>query len=229
MKIGGLQKLTLLDYPEKMACIVFTEGCNLRCPYCHNAPLVTDCGQDCVDEADVLSLLDKRRGVLSGVVVTGGEPLLQPGLEDFIDRVKSKGYSVKLDTNGTFPDRLRALVDSGRADYVAMDIKNCPDRYAVTAGVKNINIDDVKKSAAILMRGGAPYEFRTTVVKPFFDTSCFEEIGRWLAGADRYYLQPFKDSGNLVGGAEVSAYDSEEMNAFLDEVKKYIPSAEIRG
>lgn len=229
MKIGGFQKLTLLDYPEKMACIVFTEGCNLRCPYCHNAPLVTGCGQDEVDEAEVTALLDKRRGILDGVVITGGEPLLQPGLEEFIDRIKTKGYSVKLDTNGTFPERLRALVESGRADYVAMDIKNCPDRYAVTAGVKNINIGDVKKSAEILMNGKTPYEFRTTVVKPFFDKACFEKIGIWLAGADKYYLQPFMDSGNLVGGAEVSAYDSEKTAEFLDTVKKYIPSAEIRG
>lgn len=229
MKIGGLQNLTLLDYPDKTACIVFTNGCNLRCPYCHNASLVTHTNEyPLVDKAQVFALLKKRKGILDGVVITGGEPLLQEGIEEFIDEVKKTGYDVKLDTNGTFPDKLERLIRLKKVDYVAMDIKNCPRLYALTAGVKNPDIKAVEKSAAVLLKGDVPYEFRTTVAKPFFDKSCFTEIGVWLKGAQKYYLQKFKDSGDLVGGADVSAYSDAEMQEFLNEIKKHIPSAELR-
>lgn len=230
MKLGGFQKLTLLDFPEKMACTVFTEGCNLRCPFCHNASLVVNPGEyGETKEEEVFELLNKRKGVLDGVAITGGEPLLHKDIDAFIDRIKALGYAVKLDTNGTFPERLKYLIDTGRVDYVAVDIKNSPERYAETAGVKNFDVTPVLETVELLKRGKVGYEFRTTVVKPLFTAADFESIGKLIAGAEKYYLQKFKDSGELIAGENLSAYSDEEMTEFLNIVKKYVPAAEIRG
>lgn len=230
MKLGGFQKLTLLDFPEKMACTVFTEGCNLRCPFCHNASLVVNPGEyGETKEEEVFELLNKRKGVLDGVAVTGGEPLLHKDIDAFIDRIKALGYAVKLDTNGTFPDRLKYLIDTGRVDYVAVDIKNSPERYAETVGIKNFDVTPVLETVELLKRGKVGYEFRTTVVKPLFTAADFESIGKLIAGAEKYYLQKFKDSGELIAGENLSAYSDEEMAEFLNIVKKYVPAAEIRG
>ena len=164
MKINGFQKLTLLDFPEKMACIVFTAGCNFRCPFCHNASLVTHIDDTLVyREEEIFEYLKKRKGLLEGVCISGGEPLLQPDMEEFIIKVKELGYLVKLDTNGSFPDKLISLVNKGLIDYVAMDIKNCKEKYPLTAGVSNLNIEDIEKSVTFLLGGTVDYEFRTTV------------------------------------------------------------------
>lgn len=230
MRLGGFQKLTLLDFPEKMACTVFTEGCNLRCPFCHNASLVVNADSfEQVDESEVFALLKKRKGILDGVAITGGEPLLQKDIAEFIDEIKGMGYAVKLDTNGTFPDKLAELIESRRVDYVAMDIKNCPERYGETVGIKNYDVTNVKKSVEYLKQGKVAYEFRTTVVKPLFDKDAFMKIGEWIKGADKYFLQKFKDSGELIDGGGLSAYSDEEMSEFADIVKQYVPNVEIRG
>lgn len=229
MKIQGLQKLTLLDFPERVACTVFFAGCNFRCPFCHNASLVTDIppvGE--ITEEEFFSFLKKRQGILDGVCITGGEPLLQPKIEDFIRRIKELGYAVKLDTNGSFPNKLKLLVENGLVDYVAMDIKNGPKLYAVTAGVKNLDIASIKESVDYLKEGRVPYEFRTTVVKDYHTKESFEKIGQWIRGTEKYFLQNFVDSGDLIG-KDTEGCSEEEMKEFLSVVSRYIPSAKVRG
>ena len=229
MRIQGLQKLTLLDYPEHTACTVFTAGCNFRCPFCHNALLVVDIPKESeISEEEFFSFLQKRIGILDGVCVSGGEPLLQPDIEPFIRKIKDMGFAVKLDTNGSFPDKLIHLVEQGLVDYVAMDIKNSPETYAFTAGTETLDIVSVKKSVAYLKEGHVPYEFRTTVVKHYHSKESFEEIGKWLAGTEKYFLQNFVDSGDLIG-KNTRGCSEEEMKEFLMTVKKYIPSANLRG
>ena len=226
MKIGGLQKTTLLDYPGKVACTVFTPGCNFRCPFCHNGSLVLG-GEEELSEEELLGFLKKRRGILDGVCMTGGEPLLQLGLADFLSRVKELGYAVKLDTNGSFPERLRRAVSGGLVDYVAMDIKNSPEKYAETVGVPDFDLGPVRESAAYLLSGATDYEFRTTVVREFHEASDFERIGAWIAGAPRYFLQSFKDSGDLLGEG-MTAYPPEDLHAFAAIANKYVRT-ELRG
>lgn len=229
MRIQGLQKLTLLDYPEHTACTVFTAGCNFRCPFCHNASLVVDIPKGTeISEEDFFAFLQKRIGILDGVCVSGGEPLLQPDIERFIKKIKDMGFAVKLDTNGSFPDKLIHLIEEGLIDYVAMDIKNSPDTYAFTAGTETLDIVSVKKSVAYLKEGHVPYEFRTTVVKHYHSKESFEEIGKWLEGTEKYFLQNFVDSGDLIG-KNTRGCSEEEMKEFLMTVKKYIPSANLRG
>jgi len=229
MRIQGLQKLTLLDFPERTACTVFTAGCNFRCPFCHNASLVVDIPKDAeISEDEFFAFLQKRKGILDGVCVSGGEPLLQPDIEKFIRKIKELGFAVKLDTNGSFPDRLKYLVENKLVDYVAMDIKNSPDTYAITAGVDKLDLQPIKKSVTFLKEGHVAYEFRTTVVKHYHSTECFEEIGKWLQGAEKYFLQNFVDSGDLIG-TYTRGCSVEEMQEFLEVVKKYIPEAKLRG
>lgn len=228
MVFGGMQKLTLLDFPGLCACTLFTHGCNLRCPFCHNASLVVSGADAPLTEEEVLAFLKKRQGLLDGVCITGGEPLLQPDLPAFIEKVRDLGFKVKLDTNGTFPDRLAVLIERGLLDYVAMDIKNAPKKYAQTVGVSGFRGEAVKQSAALLMEGRVPFEFRTTVVSPLHTAADFEEIGRWLAGDERYFLQEFVDSGDLIGEG-LSACSREEMAQFLAILQKTIPNAVWRG
>lgn len=225
--IGGLQKVTLLDFPGKIACTVFLTGCNLRCPYCHNPELVLP--QDSkkyISEGELFKFLVSRKGKLDGVCITGGEPMLYPSLPDLIRRIKEMGFLVKLDSNGTLPEMLEHLLREELLDYVAMDIKNAPSRYAETCGADVI--EQVKKSAALLKNGNIDYEFRTTVCHPFHSPKCMEEIGRWLRNAKRYYIQPFVDSGNLLSSG-ISAMEKPELEALLSAVKPYIPAAELRG
>ena len=229
MRIQGLQKLTLLDYPEHTACTVFTAGCNFRCLFCHNASLVVNIPKEAeISEEDFFAFLQKRIGILDGVCVSGGEPLLQPDIEQFIRKIKDMGFAVKLDTNGSFPDKLIHLVENGLVDYVAMDIKNSPETYAFTAGTETLDIVSVKRSVSYLKEGHVPYEFRTTVVKHYHSKESFEEIGRWLAGTDKYFLQNFVDSGDLIG-KNTRGCSEEEMKEFLKVVEKYIPTAKLRG
>ena len=227
MVLGGLQKLTLLDFPEHVACTVFTLGCNFRCPFCHNASLVRteDTPQYAVDA--FFQFLEKRKGLLDGVAVTGGEPLLQKGIEDFLERIKVMGYAVKLDTNGAFPEKLESILKNGLCDYVAMDIKNAKAKYEMTAGAKNI-LPAVEKSAALLMEGKTPFEFRTTAARELHNAEDFRDIGQWIAGVSRYYIQQFQDSGDLLEAGFTSPSE-EEMHAYLHSVKEFVPLAELRG
>ncbi|MBQ7761457.1 MAG: anaerobic ribonucleoside-triphosphate reductase activating protein [Clostridia bacterium] len=229
MDFNGFQKLTLLDYPEKVACTLFLAGCNFRCPFCHNAFLVTDIDNSITfSEEEILSYLKKRKGILEGVCITGGEPLLRPDLEEFIKKVKEIGLCVKLDTNGTDPERLLSLIDSGLLDYVAMDIKSSPENYGRVAGVSDLDILPIQKSVEILKRGKIPYEFRTTIVKELHTLEDMEKIGAWIKGAERYFLQNFVDSGNLIQ-SNLHEHDKEALEKMLKIVRKFVPNAEIRG
>lgn len=229
MVIQGLQKLTLLDYPGKVACTIFTAGCNFRCPFCHNASLVIDTYKNQeIPEEELFSFLKKRTGVLDGVCVTGGEPLIQQGIEDLLMNIKELGYAVKLDTNGSFPDKLRRLVEQGLVDYVAMDIKNSQESYGKTIGIEEYDIENVNRSVQYLLRGNVPYEFRTTVVQELHRRSDFESIGRWIEGAQHYYLQQFVDSGDIIHPG-LHGYNKDIMNQALEIVRKRVPTAELRG
>ena len=198
MQINGFQKLTLLDFPGKVACIVFTPGCNFRCPFCHNASLVTHIDGERIEEEEILSYLKKRQGLLDGVVVTGGEPTLQGDLADFLGKVKALGYAVKLDTNGTSPEKLKALVEKGLVDYVAMDIKNTAAKYPVTAGCGSAVLGKVEESIDFLLADTVDYEFRTTVTAELHTPQDIGDIAKRIKGAKRYFLQNFIDSGDIV-------------------------------
>ena len=230
MFVAGLQKLTLLDYPGRVACTVFTAGCNFRCPFCHNAPLVLPerMGQD-VTEEDVLAFLGKRVGILDGVAITGGEPLLHKEMAGFLQKIKEMGYSVKLDTNGSFPNHLKELVKAGLVDRVAMDIKNAPGRYGATVGIEGFDISGVEESKNFLLEGSIDYEFRTTVVKGLHTKESLTEAAEWIAGAKEYYLQQFKDSGDVIAIDGLGAYDEKEMHALADAVAEFVPSVKVRG
>lgn len=225
MRIGGLQKLTLLDFPEHVACTVFLQGCNFRCPFCHNASLVL--GTDAISEDEVLRFLNTRLGLLDGVAITGGEPLLSAELPDFLRKIKTLGYKTKVDTNGSFPEKLRSLIDEGLVDYVAMDIKNSQEKYAETAGADGM-LEPVRKSVEILKNAPIPFEFRTTVVDELHEPSDFEAIGKWLAGAPRYFLQGFVDSGDILRPG-LHAASREKMEQCLAIAGQYIPTSQIRG
>ncbi len=229
MQIHGFQKMTLLDYPGRVAATVFTAGCNLRCPFCHNAALVTKINlADELDPEYVMEYLKKRRGILDGVCVTGGEPLLSEGVFELLKKIKDLGYPVKLDTNGTFPERLRRAVFGGLCDTVAMDIKNSPERYAETVGVPGLDLGPIRESVEFLKSGAVDHEFRTTVAPELHTEDDIEKIGQWLKGSDRYFLQAFKDSGELIGGGFTSP--SEEFMKNLQKIAlKYIEKVEIRG
>jgi pyruvate formate lyase activating enzyme len=198
MQINGFQKLTLLDFPGKVACIVFTPGCNFRCPFCHNASLVTHIDGESIEEEEILSYLKKRQGLLDGVVVTGGEPTLQGDLADFLGKVKALGYAVKLDTNGTSPEKLKTLVEKGLVDYVAMDIKNTAAKYPVTAGCGSAVLGKVEESIDFLLADTVDYEFRTTVTAELHTPQDIGDIAKRIKGAKRYFLQNFIDSGDIV-------------------------------
>ncbi|MBO7148561.1 MAG: anaerobic ribonucleoside-triphosphate reductase activating protein [Clostridia bacterium] len=226
MTIGGLMKLTLLDFPGKVACTVFTAGCNFRCPFCHNASLVkAEC--DIISEEEFFAFLRKRHGILDGVCVSGGEPTLHGDLIDFIAKIKEIGYSVKLDTNGSDPDKLKKLVSEGLVDYVAMDIKNSPSSYVKTCGGVDL-LEKVMESIEFLRSADIKYEFRTTVAHGLHTDSDFHEIGLLIHDAPKYYLQTFKDSGDILAEGMSAASDG-DMKRYLNIVKRYVPNAKLRG
>ena len=230
MLIKGLQKLTLLDFPERMACTVFTFGCNFRCPFCHNASLVLSSRADdsVISEEELFTLLQKRKGMLEGVCITGGEPTLQPDLPDFIRRIRDLGFAVKLDTNGYRPAVLRALIDGGLVDYVAMDVKNSLSRYPETVGIARFDTAPLEESMDLLMENRVPFEFRTTLVRGLHTPESIAEMGRRLAGEERFFLQTFEDSGDLIADG-LSGFDREETEALLAVLCNYVPNAQIRG
>ena len=230
MIISGFQKLTLLDFPGKTACTVFTPGCNFRCPFCHNTSLVLQpCESERIPEGEILAYLDKRKGILDGVVITGGEPLLHSDIPDFLRKVKNLGYKIKLDTNGSMPELLLRITEDGLVDYVAMDIKNSPDQYAKTVGISDLDLSPVRRSVEILMNGDTEYEFRTTLVSGLHTQGSVKDLAKWISGAKRYYLQRFKDSGNLISPDGLSSFNEVEMKEFADLVKPYVPTVQLRG
>ncbi len=229
MKLIGLQKMTVLDFPGRVACIVFTFGCNFRCPFCHNASLVLGEGESDITEEEFFSYLKKRKGILDGVCVTGGEPLLQKDIEEFLGKIKALGYEVKLDTNGMYPEKLKKVVREGLVDYVAMDIKNSPEYYAQTVGKDEIDFEKIKESVDFLINeAGCDYEFRTTVVAEFHTESAFEEIGKLIKGAKNYFLQGFIDSGDLIG-ENLNALPKSNMEKMADRVRPYVENVQLRG
>lgn len=228
----GLQKMTLLDFPGKIACTVFTSGCTFRCPFCHNGSLVrAGAGDGAMTSEELLAFLRRRSGVLEGVCLTGGEPLMHRELFAFLKEVRDLGYPVKLDTNGSFPDRLKEMMETGLVSYVAMDIKNTPEKYAVTAGFSGSGLlESVRTSVDLLLKSGMEYEFRTTVVKGFHEVKDFAAIGAWIKGCKRYFLQKFVDSGDVLGDASrMGALPDVEMRQCLEAVRPYVPGAELRG
>lgn len=269
MTIGGLQKLTLLDYPGRTACTIFLPGCNFRCPFCHNGSLVVpEKIEEGMGEEELFRFLKKRQGLLEGVCVTGGEPLAREGIEDFLEKIKACGYQVKLDTNGSFPEKLRKVVEGGWIDYVAMDVKNSLHKYKTTIGlekrklistgdkmieenskmtevISNKTVEDrnkitekagskitgkIEQSIRYLLEGNIDYEFRTTVVKGLHTLEDMEEIGSLIAGARRYYIQNFVNSGDLVGSGEwMEPFSENELSKLLNAVKAKVPNSWIRG
>ena len=230
MLISGLQKLTLLDYPGRMACTVFTGGCNFRCPFCHNSSLVLPerLVSDSSEES-VLSFLRKRRGMLEGVAITGGEPLLQKDIAEFMRKVRDMGYSIKLDTNGSFPEKLEEIIREGLVDMVAMDIKNSPALYGKTVGLENFDLSRVERSRELLMNGSVDYEFRTTLVKGLHTISSVREMAEWISGAKKYYLQQYRESGDIINNEGLSAFNEEEMNALKAAAAEFVPAVQLRG
>lgn len=229
MKFYGMQKMTLLDYPGYVACTLFTGGCNFRCPFCHNALLVLDLDENyTIPEEEVLAFLKKRQGLLDGVCVTGGEPLINKDIGDFLSKVKELGFKIKLDTNGTNPALLKELVSQNLVDYVAVDIKNSPEKYAETVGLKSFDMSPINQTVKFLMSGCVDYEFRTTVTKQFHTEKSMEEAARFIKGAKRYFLQNFVDSGNLIGSG-ITGQSKEEMEKLLAVVKKHVPDSCLRG
>lgn len=228
MNIQGFQKLTLLDFPGKTACTVFTGGCNLRCPFCHNGSLVQNPTEQQSVEPQVIEYLKKRQGILDGVCITGGEPLLQPDLLEFIKKCKEIGMAVKLDTNGAAPEKLGKVIESGLIDYIAMDIKAAPDKYSKAVGL-DISFVPFRKSMELIRNSGIDYEFRTTAVKGIHTLADFEEIARLLKPDEKYFIQKFTDSGNLLDSDGLGAFSDAETEQILENIKKYTPRVASRG
>lgn len=228
MILSGVQKLTLLDFPGKVACTIFTGGCNFRCPFCHNASLVLEPTANTLQEDEVLSFLKKRVGILDGVVITGGEPLLHKDISSFLEKIKVLGYAVKLDTNGTNPVLLQDLAEKKLIDYVAMDIKNDKVNYDLATGCDTA-MDTIEASISFLLKDTVDYEFRTTIVKGIHTEENLIAIAKWINPAKRYYMQQFKDSGNLLAKDGLSAYTDKEMLALADLIRPYLPSVQVRG
>lgn len=228
MGIVGLQKMTLLDYPEKVACTVFLGGCQFRCPWCHNAEITQESLPNLMDDGSFLRFLKSRQGFLDGVCFTGGEPLLYPGLKDLIGRTKELGFLVKVDTNGYETERLQDLLSTGLVDYFAMDIKNSPDLYGKTIGIPDLPIGPILDSVSLLMEGGADYEFRTTLIDQYHSLQSMEDLSQWISGAKRYFLQPFEDK-ETVPEKKLSAPSPEKIEQYLSLFQGKVGKISLRG
>ena len=228
MKIHGLQKMTLLDFPGRVACTVFLGQCDFRCPFCHNFELVDGSAPALMEEEQLFDFLKKRQGLLDGVAVTGGEPCLHKDLPELLARIKAMGYAVKLDTNGNHPELLRRILNEKLADYVAVDIKNSPAKYALTIGRSEFDLSRVLESVSMLMNGDTDYEFRTTVVREFHEDADFEEIGKMIAGARRYFLQCFTDRESVPYG-NLHAPSPQDLERYASIVRAYVADTRLRG
>lgn len=229
--IAGLQKMTLLDYPGKVACTVFLQGCNFRCPFCHNSELLGPGAEKLMGEEQFLAFLKGRRGLLDAVCVSGGEPTLTPGLEELLRSVKALGYSVKLDTNGSRPEVLKKLVQQALVDYVAMDVKNSPERYAQTVGLSRVDLSPVEESLRFLLAGNVGYELRTTVVLPLHNDASIEEMGRWVGAMgkpEKWFLQKFTDRDTVIFSGLEAPKDS-QLAAWRELLSMYAQQVAIRG
>ncbi len=225
----------MLDYPGKLACTVFTQGCNLRCPWCQNGGLVLpELFEDPQDPAEILARIEKRRRILEGVCVSGGEPTLQPDLKDFLKEIQALGLPVKLDSNGSRPEVLSELIEEGLIRAVAMDIKAAPDAYAKVTGMEALDITPYRESVALLLHAGLEYcEFRTTLVKGLHNEEQVRQIGQWLHGAPHWYLQSYEESDAVISrlngkDAHFEGFSEEEMKAFLQIAASEVPGAALR-
>jgi pyruvate formate lyase activating enzyme len=229
MQINGFNKLTLLDFPGHLAATIFLGGCNMRCPFCHNASLVTKVSsQPVIPVEEVMATLTKRRGILEGVCITGGEPTIYTDLPDLIKDIKKLGFRVKLDTNGTNPSMMKTLVQEKQIDYVAMDIKNSPEKYSLTSGINHLDLAQIEESVAYLLSSPLPYEFRTTIVKEYHAEEDMVSIGRWLSGAEAYFLQSYKDSGDVIAPG-LNSHSKETLTKFVEVLTPYIKQVSLRG
>ena len=228
MKIHGLQKMTLLDFPGHVAATVFLGSCDWRCPFCHNFELATGEAEAVMTDEELYAFLEKRKGILDGVAITGGEPTLHKDLPKLLETIRQMGFAVKLDTNGMHPDMLETLLEKQLVDYAAMDIKNSPAKYAVTCGVDSLDLAPVRRSVSMLMGSGIGYEFRTTVVRELHEEEDFHEIGRWTAGAENYFLQCFTDRDTVPFG-NLTAPSREQLESFRHILEGYVKSVQIRG
>jgi pyruvate formate lyase activating enzyme len=249
MNIAGLQKTTLVDYPGKIAATVFTRGCSFRCPFCHNPELVIpEKFNPLVDENEIWDFFEKRKNQLDGICITGGEPTIQKGLPEFIARLKDLGYAVKLDTNGSSPSAVEALIKSGNLDYIAMDIKSAPNKYLAAAGIMNHElgiknntachsreggnpenlISNIKQSIALIMQSGIEYEFRTTVCHPIHEVADFEEIGKLIKDAKRYFIQNFVKSKQIDDHQNFIPFSDEELESSKKNIRHHVKRVEIR-
>lgn len=232
--IGGLHKTTMIDFSGKVACTVFTKGCNFRCPYCHNSVLVLEENSvNNVSEDEIMRFLKKRMGILDGVCISGGEPLMHKNIINFIIKIKEMGYLVKLDTNGSFPQNLRELIKNSLVDYIAMDIKNSPENYSKAIGVNYFSIEEINESIKLLKTNQVPFEFRTTVVKGIHEIEDFVSIARWIKGTQPYYLQNYEDSGDTIASKfrtnkYLESFTKKELEIILDELKERVPNTQIR-
>ena len=228
MLIHGLQKMTLLDFPGRVAATVFLGGCDFRCPFCHNFELATGEAKPVMDDAELLAFLRKRQGLLDGIAITGGEPCLHKDLPDLLARIRELGFATKLDTNGYHPALLARIIEGGLADYVAMDIKNSPEKYAHTCGVERIDMGPIQESVDILKDAAPDYEFRTTVVAELHGANDFHAMGKLIAGAKQYFLQAFTDR-DTVPFEGFTAPTQNELEAYADIARIYVPNTQLRG
>ena len=229
MIFGGIQKLSLLDYPNRTACTFFTVGCNFYCPFCQNSSLAHPVGRmQTISVSEILSFLQKRQGLLDGICISGGEPLMHDELDIFIKDVKALGFLVKIDTNGSLPDSLKNLVKSGDIDYVAMDVKNALEKYPLTIGLPEYDTTPIEESVAFLLSSKVPYEFRTTVVRELHTEVDLLSIARWISGAEKYFIQGFVDSARVPQHG-LNGYSNVEINEFLHTIRTILPTAELRG
>lgn len=229
MQIYGFQKLTLLDYPGHLAAILFLGGCNMRCPFCQNASLVINpSANPSIPEEEVITLLEKRKNILEGVCISGGEPTLHPDLPEFITKIKAFGYQVKLDTNGLNPSMLKELTSNSLLDYVAMDIKNSKDKYLVTSGNPNVDLNKIEESISFLLTSNLKYEFRTTIVKELHTEQDIRNIGKWIRGAKAYYLQSYQDSGDVITPG-FHNHTKDTLTHFASILTPYVEHVALRG
>jgi pyruvate formate lyase activating enzyme len=230
MKIGGLQKTSLLDYPNKLSAIIWTVGCNLRCPFCYNKQLLYDESTEIINEEEVILFLKKRKGKLEALSITGGEPLLQEDIANFIEKIKNIGYLIKIDTNGTFPNKLKNLIDENLVDYISMDIKAPRNKYNILCG-KNVDIKDIQKSIDLIKKSSKKYEFKTTIIPKLLNTNDIIEIAKWLKGANQFYLQQFKNESPLISKKleEIKPYSKKYLNEIIDEIKPFFNKCSLRG
>lgn len=229
MYICGLNKTTLLDYPEHLAATIFTRGCDFRCPFCQNSSLVLpERYPNTIPPEEILAFLKKRASILEGICITGGEPTLQKDLPEFIASIKALGLKVKLDTNGNHPDVLNYLLEENLLDYVAMDIKNSLQKYPVTVGIPSFSTEKIEQSVALLRSASIPYEFRTTIVKELHTHEDMYHLGKWLEGAPVLFLQSFEDSGEILQEG-LSAHSKDTLLEYQTILESYIKKVLLRG